>query len=377
LDSTIERSIKKFVLKDLDKKLVLISGPRQVGKTFLSRSLSSDYIYLNYDNLDSQREISERSWPRNKDLIIFDELHKMTNWKQWLKGIYDVEGVKAPSPKILVTGSARLDTFRKMGDSLAGRYYLLHLLPLSVNEVSPNDSKEVIEQFLKLGQFPEPFLSGSEEEARIWRKTHLDIIIRQDLLDLEKISSIKKIERLVQLLADRVGSGISYANIARDLEVSAPTVKSWIQFLEELYVIYSVRPFSKSLAKSILKEPKIYFFDIGQIKKPELRLENLVANHLYKKVHFLNDTLGLNYELMYFRDKEQREVDFVLTEDNLPVQIIEVKTSDDVPTRSLIYLKEHFIGIDAVQLVQKLKQERFVNGIKVMHLHDFLSALET
>jgi predicted AAA+ superfamily ATPase len=377
VDISIERSIRKFALKDIEKKLLLISGPRQVGKTYLSKSLSSDYTYLNYDNLDSQREIHERSWPRNKDLIIFDELHKMANWKQWLKGIYDVEGVKAPNPKLLVTGSARLDTFRKVGDSLAGRYYLLHLLPLSVNEVSPNNSKEVVEQFLKLGQFPEPFLSGSEVESRIWRKTHLDIIIRQDLLDLENVSSIKKIERLVQLLADRVGSGISYANLARDLEVSAPTVKTWIQILEDLYVIYTVRPFSKTLAKSILKEPKIYFFDIGQIKKLELRLENLVANHLYKKVHFLNDTMGLNYELMYFRDKEQREVDFVLTEDNLPTQIIEVKTSDDVPTRSIIYLKEHFPGIDAVQLVHHLKQERFVNGIHVKHLHSFLSALET
>lgn len=377
MDISIERSIRKFALKDLEKKIVLISGPRQVGKTYLSKSLSSDYLYLNYDNFDSQREIAERSWPRNKDLIIFDELHKMTNWKQWLKGIYDVEGVVSPSPKILVTGSARLDAFRKMGDSLAGRYFLLHLLPLSVNEVSPNNSKEVVDQFLKLGQFPEPFLSGSEEDSRIWRKTHLDIIIRQDLLDLENVSSIKKIERLVQLLADRVGSGISYANLARDLEVSAPTIKSWIQILEELYVIYLVRPFSKTLSKSILKEPKIYFFDIGQIKKTEMRLENLVANHLYKKVHFLNDTMGLNYELMYFRDKEQREVDFVLTEDNLPVQIIEVKTSDDVPTRSLIYLKEHFQGIDAVQLVHQLKQERFANGVRVMHLHEFLSALET
>jgi predicted AAA+ superfamily ATPase len=377
LDFLIERSIRKFALKDLEKKLVLISGPRQVGKTYLAKSMSSDYIYLNYDNLDSQREIAERSWPRNKDLVIFDELHKMTNWKQWLKGIYDVEGVQSPSPKILVTGSARLDTFRKMGDSLAGRYYLLHLLPLSVNEVSPSNSKEVVELFLKLGQFPEPFLSGSEEESRIWRKTHLDIIIRQDLLDLENISSIKKIERLVQLLSDRVGSGISYANLARELEVSAPTIKNWIQILEELYVIYLVRPFSKTLAKSILKEPKVYFFDIGQIKKTELRLENLVANHLYKKVHFLNDTMGLNYELMYFRDKEQREVDFVLTEDNLPVQIIEVKTSDDVPTRSIIYLKEHFQGIDAIQLVHQLRQERFANGIRVMHLHEFLSTLET
>ena len=377
MNSLIERSIKKFVLEAIEKKIVLISGPRQVGKTYLSKSLLSDYIYLNYDNFDSQREIRERSWPRNKDLIIFDELHKMKNWKQWIKGIYDVEGIQGSNPKLLVTGSARLDTFRKVGDSLAGRYYLFHLLPLSVNEVSPANSKEIVDQFLRLGQFPEPFLSGSETESRLWRKTHLDIILRQDMLDLVSISSIKKIERLVQILADRVGAGISYANIARDLEVSAPTIKSWIQILEELYVVYVVRPFSKNMMKSILKEPKIYFYDIGQIKREEFKLENLVANHLYKKVQFLNDTMGLNYELMYYRDKEQREVDFILTEDNLPTQIIEVKHSDDVPTRSLNYLKEQFIGIDAVQVVYKLKSERDVNNIKVMHVHNFLSGLET
>ncbi len=377
MQKSAERSIKSTALKFIEKKILLICGPRQVGKTYLSKSLLENFIYLNYDNEDSKREIRDRSWPRNKDLIIFDELHKMPNWKQWLKGIYDVEGSGATSPKLLVTGSARLDTFRKMGDSLAGRYNQLHLLPLSVNEVSPSHSKEVIEQFLKLGQFPEPFLTGSEVDARIWRKTHLDIILRQDLLDLESVSSIKKIEQLVHLLAERVGSGISYANLARDLEVSPPTIKSWIELLEDLYVVFTVKPYSKNFAKSILKEPKIYFFDIGQIKKTELRLENLVANHLYKKVHFLNDTLGLNYELMYYRDKEKREVDFVLTEDNLPVQIVEVKTSDDVPTKSLIYLKEHMGEVDAVQVVHHLKQERFLNKINVRHLHEFLSELET
>ncbi len=371
---TLERSIKKTASIFIEKKILLISGPRQVGKTYLSKSLSQDFIYLNYDNIDSQREIHERSWPRDNYLIIFDELHKMQNWKQWLKGIYDVEGI---SPKLLVTGSARLDTFRKVGDSLAGRYNLLHLLPLSVNEVSPNHSKEVIEQFLQLGQFPEPFLGGLESDARLWRKTHLDIIIRQDLLDLEKVSSLKNIERLVQLLSERVGTGISYANLARDLQVSPPTIKSWIQILEDLYVVYTVRPYSQSFSKSILREPKIYFHDIGKVKDMGMRLENLVANHLYKKVLFLNDTLGLNYELMYFRDKEQREVDFVLTEDQLPVQIIEVKTSDDNPTRSLFYLKEKLPGVDAIQVVHKLKNERELSGIKVMHLHHFLSNLET
>lgn len=150
----LERSIQTSVIDFLKEKIVLLSGPRQVGKTYLSKKLSDNFIYLNYDNEELRREIKEKSWSRETDLVILDELHKMNNWKQWLKGIYDVEGI---GPQLLVNGSARMDTFRKTGDSLAGRYYLLHLLPLSVNEVSLEHTKEVVDLFLKLGQFPEPF----------------------------------------------------------------------------------------------------------------------------------------------------------------------------------------------------------------------------
>ena len=370
----LERSIQTFVTDFLKEKIVLLSGPRQVGKTYLSKKLRDDFIYLNYDNDELRREIKEKSWSRDTDLVILDELHKMNNWKQWLKGIYDVEGIR---PQILVTGSARMDTFRKTGDSLAGRHYLLHLLPLSVNEVSLEHTKEVVDLFLKLGQFPEPFLKGEETKARLWRKSHLDIIIRQDLLDLEHVKSIRGIENLIVLLSQRVGGGISYANLARDLAVSPPTVKSWIDILESLFVIYSIRPYSRSFAKSILREPKIYFYDIGNVKDPGQRLENLVANHLLKKVMFMNDTLGLKYELMYFRDTEKREVDFVLTEDSNVVQLLEVKHSDDVPTLALRYLKKSLGLSEAFQIVYQLKREREVDGIKVLHLDKFLASLET
>lgn len=370
----LERSIQTFVAEFLREKIVLLSGPRQVGKTYLSKKLTENFIYLNYDNEELRREIKEKSWSRKTDLIILDELHKMNNWKQWLKGIYDVEGI---DPNILVTGSARMDTFRKMGDSLAGRHHLLHLLPLSVNEVSLDHSKEIIDQFLILGQFPEPFLKGDETKARLWRKSHLDIIIRQDLLDLENVKSIKGIEYLIELLSERVGGGISYANLARDLEVSPPTVKNWIDILERLFVIYTIRPYSKSFSKSILREPKVYFYDIGRVKDPGQRLENLVANHLLKKVVFLNDTQGLKCELMYYRDKEKREVDFVLTEDDNIFQIIEVKKSDDAPTSSLRYLKRSLELSEAFQIVYQLKREREVDGIHILHLDKFLASLET
>lgn len=194
---------------------------------------------------------------------------------------------------------------------------------------------------------------------------------------MEHVKSIRGIENLIELLSQRVGGGISYANLARDLEVSPPTVKSWIDILESLFVIYSIRPYSRSFAKSILREPKIYFYDIGKVKDQDQRLENLVANHLLKKVMFMNDTLGLKYELMYFRDTEKREVDFVLTEDNNVVQILEVKQSDDVPTLALRYLKNSLGLSEAFQIVYQLKREREVDGIKVLHLDKFLASLET
>lgn len=371
---TLERSIQTFVTNFLNEKIVLLSGPRQVGKTYLSKNICKNFVYLNYDNDELRREIIAKSWSRNTDLVVLDELHKMKNWKQWLKGVYDVEGI---IPPLLVTGSAQMDTFRKAGDSLAGRHFLLHLLPLSVNEVSVDHSKEIVDLFLKFGQFPEPFLKGDETRAKLWRKSHLDIIIRQDLLDLENIKSIRGIENLVVLLSERVGAGISYANLARDLQVSPPTVKHWIDILERLFVIYTIRPYSKSFAKSILREPKVYFYDIGRVKDPGQRLENLVANHLFKKVLFLNDTQGLKCELMYYRDTEKREVDFILTEDDNITQIIEVKTADDVPTLSLRYLKKALALTEVFQVVYHLKREREVDGIKVVHLNNFLAGLET
>jgi predicted AAA+ superfamily ATPase len=374
MNYNLERSIQTFVADFLQEKIVLLSGPRQVGKTYLSKKLTDNYVSLNYDNDELRRDIIEKSWPRKTDLVILDEIQKMNNWKQWLKGIYDVEGI---IPQILVTGSAQMDTYRKVGDSLAGRHHLLHLLPLSVNEVSLDHTKEVVEQFLKLGQFPEPFLKGNETKARLWRKSHTDIIIRQDLLDLESVKSIKGIENLIDLLSQRVGCGVSYANLARDLAVSAPTIKSWIEILERLFVVYTIRPYSKSFAKSISKEPKVYFHDIGRVKDPGQRLENLVANHLLKKVVFLNDTQGLKCELMYYRDTERREVDFLLTENGEVIQIIEVKTADDVPTLSLRYLKSHLNLPDAYQVVYQLKREREIDGIYVLHIDKFLASLET
>src|SRR4030067_934075 len=219
-NSHMRRYLEEPVKRDLERKIVLLSGPRQVGKTTLSRQLIEPFVYLNFDSGPDREMIRKLEWDRKARLVIFDELHKMKNWKSWLKGVYDTEGVP---PALLVTGSARLDLFRKGGDSMAGRFFSYRLHPISVREAceylqeKPDDAGQ---DLLRLGGFPEPYLGKDEEAARRWRRTHVDTIIRQDLLDLEKVRDLKSIEILIDLVRARVGAPTSMRALAGDLQVS-------------------------------------------------------------------------------------------------------------------------------------------------------------
>ena len=351
------------ILKDLKKKMVILTGPRQVGKTTLSRTLIENHEYLNYDSFDDRINIIKSDWNRMKELIILDEVHKKKNWKSWLKGIYDTQ--KMP-PYFLITGSAKLDVIKKTGDSLAGRYYQHRLHPFDLKELKGQfPAQDIFNRLLKLGGFPEPFLSNSEIEAARWRKTHLDVILRQDLTDLESVRNIHGIETLILLLRERVGSGISYASLARDLEVDPKTIKNWIRILENLYVIFTVTPYSSKLTRSILKEPKIYFYDNSQVVGDNgAKYENLVATALLKELHFREDILGQNTGLYYLKTKEGKEVDFLVTLERKPVQMVEAKWNDENISSNLSYFKDFFRSkklnsdIRAIQLVAKEVEER-------------------
>lgn len=375
----ITRSITEYIQTDLDKKIVLLSGPRQCGKTFLSKSMYANNEYLNFDSELDRKKIRSGNWNRDQDLIIFDEIHKMKNWKRWLKGIYDTEGNR---PRILATGSARMDTFRKTGDSLAGRHFLFRLHPLTFNEVANSNQdltpKEIIRRFLEVSNFPEPFLENSPTYYKRWSKGHLDKIIRHDLVELEKVRELKQIEILVELLSESVGSTISYAGLARTLEVSPHTVKKWIQILESLFVIFIVTPYSRGIAKSILKEPKVYFYDIGRVRSGEAaKIENLVACHLLKETHFLEDTQGADTSLHYVKDKNKNEIDFAVIKDKKVHSLVEVKSSKDEVSKSLHSFKEKLKPANTVQVVMNLDREYSTkNGVQVKRLENFLAELE-
>jgi len=371
----IKRTITPTIKEFINDKIILLSGPRQVGKTSLTKSLESRFQYFNYDSSEHRYLIQEKSWVRDKHLVIFDEIHKMKKWKQWIKGIYDTE--KEQNTYIL-TGSSRMDTFKKVGDSLAGRYISLRLNPFSVKELGATNPDSVIRDMITLGSFPEPFLSGSARKAALWRKSHLDIIVRQDLIQLENIRDLMSIELLIDVLKRRVGQQIVYKNIADELSVSPHTIKKWIQVLESLFVIFVVYPYVKNVVDAVKKEPKIYFYDVGQVIADEgFKIENIAALHLLKRNQFLEDTEGKKLRLGYLRDKKKREIDFVIEEDNKLTHLIEIKKSDDQFNPNLNYYSKKLSPQFALQLVLDLKNEKDYETFQVRRLGKFLVGLET
>jgi predicted AAA+ superfamily ATPase len=375
----MNRSLTPLLQEDLQRKMILLTGPRQVGKTYISRQLMSSYkypVYLNFDDIHQSDIIRKTSWPLETNFLILDEIHKMSNWKNYLKGIYDT---KKPSMSILVTGSARMETFRQSGESLAGRYLNFRLHPFSVSELKNSmPPHEALLQLNQLGGFPEPFLSGSDRQATRWRNQYFTDLVREDIMDFSRIHEINTMRLFVELLRERTGSPLSLSSIAGDLQVSPNTVKSYLNILESLYIVFTVRPYHKNIARSLLKEAKVYFFDSAFIKGNDgARLENTVACCLLKHCHYQQDIMGKSINLHYLRTKDKREVDFLMVSDGNPDTMVEVKLSDKNTSRHLKYFKERNSQIKAIQIVQNLRQNEFnkEDDIHTINAADYLANL--
>jgi predicted AAA+ superfamily ATPase len=301
----------------------------------------------------------------------------MRQWKRWLKGNFDTRTANHP---ILVTGSARIDTFKKVGDSLAGRYFQFRLLPLDIKElsqISKVDPQKSLDLLLELSGFPEPYLSGDVREYKRWRSSHLDIILRQDLLETEAVKSIHSIELLVELMTERVGSLISYNSLREDLQTDDKTVKRWFEALENSYVFFKITPYSKKINRAISKAPKYYFFDLPRVSNEGARFENLVALAIYKEILYRKDVLGEYYSLHFLRNKNQNEVDFLICHEKRPLMMIEAKLSANNLENSFHIFEKGVGAIPKILIVKKLDRSfTQKSGARVVKASEWLEKMD-
>jgi predicted AAA+ superfamily ATPase len=361
-------------------KMLLLPGPRQVGKTTLSQMALEIWpdngLYLNWDIANHRRQILSgedllADWrrPDRRPMIVFDELHKMGRFKSWLKGFYDEF---KDETAVWVTGSGRLDLYQKGGDSLLGRYFLYRLHPFSLGELHPIKNEDVltdpeegwrifisrdlehadIAPLLKFGGFPEPFLKQNKTFHTRWIRSRRELITHQDVRDLTRIEDVDRLEHLVILLNPRVGSPLSVNSLRGDLGVAFETVRGWIHTLERLYYIYGVPPYSRRLQRAIRREHKFYFWDWSEVKDVSSQFENFIMSHLLKTCQIWSD-FGLGeFKLWYVRDREKREVDALVTWNDEPWLMVEVKLNDLKISKSLLRFAEHFNCKKVVQVVR-------------------------
>ena len=386
-----ERYLTDCALQDLSEKMVFIGGPRQVGKTTLAieliASTFSHYGYFNWDNRADRRRIMNSDWPGNAELLILDEIHKYRKWKSLVKGEWDKLKNKY---KFLITGSARLEIYRKGGDSLQGRYHYYRIHPFSLAEMMNRKNKiEVGEEIRidqvpsfeemisldKFGGFPEPLIKQDERVLRRWHNEKVARLFREDIRDVEAVRDIASMTLLSDLLPLRVGSLLSINSIRDDLEVSHRAVSSWISILESFYYCFRIYPFTGKAIRSIKKEPKLYLWDWSEIEEESIRFENMIASHLLKTVHFLYDYEGFKIKLYFLRDVDKREVDFLVTVNEKPWFVVEVKQNDTNPSKQLKYFNDRLHIPYLYQVVKKKDVDRYVDRVRIVSSDRFLSSL--
>lgn len=364
------------------RKMAFLAGPRQVGKTTVTRALLADGAdrYFNWDVETHRRRIlraPEAFWEPASGVaggftrVVLDEIHKYPRWKRFLKGLYDA---RRGELELVVTGSGRLDLYQKGGDSLLGRYELHRLHPFTVGELlsggrqrvpppaelgalidesaavpSASEALDAIERFTG---FPEPLFAGSDARLVRWRRARHTLIVREDLRDLTRIRDIGLVDQLVALLPERIGSPLSVNALREDLGVAFDTTKGWLAALARLYFLFELRPFAGSLARTLKKEAKVYLYDPSPIEAPGARFENLVALHLLKLVDAWNDVGHGDFDLHYVRDKERREVDFLITKRRKPFWLVEAKLGADGLDPSLTYFQSRLGAERAIQVVR-------------------------
>lgn len=365
-----KRYLKKTLQKDLKKKMVFIGGPRQVGKTTLALDIApKKKCYWNWDFPEDREMILEQKVPV-ENFIIYDEIHKFHQWRGYIKGLYDKY---RETKTILVTGSARLDYYRHSGDSLQGRYHYHRLHPFTVGELKI-ETQEDMKELMKLGGFPEPFLSGSSKQANRWKREYRSRVIHEDIPSLELSQKISQMEALLLNLPHLVGNPLSINSLKDKFQLAHKTVAKWLDIFERMYLIYRIPPYHSNRLRSVKKEKKHYHYNWSEVSDSGSCFENLVASHLLKWVHFQQDSMGEDVNLCYFRDTDKREVDFIITKNNQPIKAVECKIQFKSVSPHLKYFRSKYPQVECVQVHLEIKNE-FISkeNIHILGWKSFLS----
>jgi len=386
-----ERYLTQSIVPDLNDKMVFIGGARQVGKTTLAKEIIAksypNSTYYNWDYRPDRKKITSTELPGESGLLIFDEIHKFKKWKNFVKGIYDTNKDKY---KILVTGSARLNIYRKSGDSLQGRYhyYTLHPFTLAELELIKNkwkpfeklnfntqSSRENFEALFKFGGFPEPLIAQSARTLRRWHNEKHERLFREDVRDLENIRDINSMKLLGDMLPSKVGSQLSLNAIKEDLGISHRAVTSWLNILESFYYHFRIYPYTSNVIRSIRKEPKLFLIDWSEVENESARFENLIASHLLKFTNYLFEREGFKVSLHYLRNLDKKEVDFLIAVDAKPWFAVEVKLSETSTSKNLKYFKERLHIPFAFQVVKQSDVDILRDDVRIISADKFLSGL--
>jgi predicted AAA+ superfamily ATPase len=339
--------------------------------SFLSHPSEKHPAYLNWDNIKLRSSLLKGELPPREKYLVLDEIHKFARWRNLVKGFFDTE---KSARAFIITGSARLDYYRRSGDSLQGRYHYYRLHPFSLPELSRSATAADLEKLLKFGGFPEPFLRGEEKFWRRWQRERIRRVIYEDIRDLEQVKEISLLELLAEELPHRVGAPLSIKNLKELLQVSHETVERWVKILERMYYCFRLPPYGPSTVRAVKKEQKIYLWDWSLVPEAGEKFENFVACQLLKYCHFREDTEAYRMELRFLRDVDRREVDFVILEEGKPLLAVECKTGEKTINPALYYFKER-TAIPSFYQVHLGKKDFERNGIRVLPLTTFVETL--